>query len=681
MKQILSGVPNSFTFILLIGVLIGGLYVSGAIPPLQSAFGGTTLSLSQISYTDATGLATSKAWRALISYTGTQDNSLIGLSYDSQPTSLLDSFSGKKARDNIKVDSSVTKLSCNYPYSLSNVDQKAYYKLVPLSVTITPNTPYCEAACAIGQFNQPVTYSNGIGPRTNDVCARSYQDTCKAQGNGATYLVAKANSYFFGVNIGSNDKLVCVRYGTDLNKPTLYTYSATSKNPDTNVQYTITNLNTYKTETLNVNPNNLIAVSPDKLVKVTLSGATTSFNAMCPEYSDWYIVKKDTGETSIVPRTTVSTLTPPVISEGAIESDVVTTLNTYNNKLDALFTGVDNYMSQQNSHYDQFSMAQFASSQMSLDRMNKPVVYPQATVELSTDFVGIYEPIAIPVIEKIIPTKVTLTENGQHQKFDVYVRNAGDTGAITVSVPSCTPSGLNTEGGVGRTVAAGAVEDWSIYVWGAKGTYTCNIEAYDSNRNTVAKGTVAVEVGAQCNPGTQPGPDYGLIYNADGSCSWKCQVTSCPSGYHLASSGCGCDKDTPVCTAPATMKSCQYWDDESCVVRMKSGWSIVNGQCSQMCTEDQKCDDGTILAKCEGGILKPTGNKCTSVICTFPEVPVTTTTPSPLSGLPIIGDLFKPTTTQTCMLDPMILTGIVVVVAGTVLIVAIRTFGKKGGKR
>lgn len=549
--------------------------------------GASTLSLGQVNLVTSTGLTTSTVWQGTLSYSGMQSNQLIGTDFTTNPT-LLQTLTGQRARDQINIDSEVNRLSCNYPVSLAQDAGVQHYALNNLPVIVQPGNSNTDTSCAAALLGQQHNYNAGI--RTSDVCSASYRNTCTAQ--GGTYLINNAVQTWNGINFDGTPSYICTQLVADTSRTRYTVYQPTSFNPDVNIRYTVTNTVTNAVETINLNPSNPVATSSDRKVRVQLDGGSTAFNTQCPEYSDWYILMPNVyfaPQAIVVSRNSVSNLRTPTPSAGATLTAAQSTLNSYNSGVDALSGPTQNYLDSGNINYNNFRTLAYpltgnslnTNGQLMIDRTNYPFLYPRAIVQIATDFAGVYEPLARPQIQSIVPNPVTLAQNGLQQKIDVFVANTGDSGSAITTTLSCSPSGITIQGSTGgRSVSSSVPGDFEFYIAGNQGTYTCTARACDSQLLNCVTQNFPVNVRAQCDAGPRPTDNYGLVYANDGSCSWQCNINSCPTGYTL--NNCACTPPSGgnnSCAAPSNLRSCETWNVGSCTTSINPGYTIQNGMC------------------------------------------------------------------------------------------------------
>lgn len=580
---VVGGISILLVSILVVFMFIPSLNLFGS--AVTGGLGSTALSLGQINYITTSGLSTTNAWQAVLSYSGLQNNQLVGSTFNTEPT-FLQTLLGQRTRDQITVSSYVNRLSCDYSISLAQTAGAQHYKLDNVNVNLIVGNNNTDVACAgylSSIFQYQKSYTSGIS--TGDICATSFIRSC--QSSGGTYLINNAAQNWNGISFDGSNRYICSRMSVDTTKPSYIVYQPTSFRPDVNIHYTITNLGTNAREDIDLNPQSPIVTSNDRKVRVQLDGGTTAFNTQCPEYSGWYILLQNT---TFAPQAYVvsrSSITPtPVIVEGSTLTAGQTSVNNYNSNVDSLITSTNNYLDQGNTNYNNFRGFEYqlsgnvlsSGSQVSIDRTNLPFLYPRAIITMATDFASVYEPTARPQIQQVVPNPVTLSQNGLQQRVDVYVSNNGDNNASITTTMSCSPSGVNVQGSTGgQTVSNSVPGDFIFYLGGNQGTYSCNVRACSSNLQNCATQSVSVNVRAQCDAGPRPNDNYGLVFNNDGSCRWQCNINSCPTGYIL--NNCQCIRTSgSACVAPS-LRSCETWNPTTCTTSVNSGYTIQGGQC------------------------------------------------------------------------------------------------------
>jgi hypothetical protein len=277
--------------------------------------------------------------------------------------------------------------------------------------------------------------------------------------------------------------------------------------------------------------------------------------------------------------------------------------------------------------YDRFSNT--GAGELRVDRSSNPPQYPNIQLYINADWLGVVNPIAVPQLGSVQPNPVHFT-SGQQGTAAFSVTNAGKAGALSVALPTCTPSASFTwQNNPNRNYNAGESYAGSFVATAGPGSYACSINAQSSGYVT----------SGQYNP-----TSTSFSMTVDQACT----NSASPPRYRspTASDPCRvvCPLDPAIAGSDVCAQSGLVYNAASCACDPKPDYSLTN-----TCPQKTSCDDGTVIGICNGygqrcklqgtapvladdatcvdnsnmtccsGTIKPTMGKCPDV-CPKPDV-------------------------------------------------------------
>ncbi len=592
-------IPALFTIIIIISYLM----FTGIIQiPNLAVVSGQVLSLSKVSLTTGGtgGWASGEIWKAQV---------LLGTGGDkisnqiSSPTNQLTYFETKSMKP-LTVTYELTQEQFTYPLTLASPQPSGYAKVqgdnfdlksaydygFPI---ISGGTHYLSPTCAndlfgiLGATQQTKQVQGDIGIKIPNSCLPEYQEICKH--SGGTPIISTTSTNFFNLASIPSTGYKCLKIIPDTSKPVINLFRPTNKQAYASANVILSNGIGQEIVSINTD-NKQIAYSNDNKVRVAMTYGVNSFLPDAPEYSSFYLLVTP-GFTVPITTSVFSNIPTqyPQITQGESESDVLTAVNSYNDKFNNIIINKQTGFTSS----EEINKAVYSSSnkQLVLDRTNLPSIFPVLDLEIVADYLGILRPVAIPHIT-VSPQVVQLTEGGSGATITASITKDGE-GAIYVSSPVCNPNGIIS---TPSTTVSKTDSSWTqVYLLnGAKGTYSCTITAYNADQSKSDSASFSVNIAQICTKK----PINNQVLDTDTctiSCPLNCGATESADYINckcIPPSGTTPTPQPTACTNPDV--SLQFegalWNTNTCKWECPSGQSAILG-------DDNKVKCGVIQQK------------------------------------------------------------------------------------
>lgn len=680
--------------ILFAAVLFVGL--GGKIP--QAQVGGLITSLSPTS----TSL-TNNEWNTMITMGAGSDNFVGRTTYATPDAPLV--AGDKTSQNNLLVTFTLDELNVRYPLQVDNLKSGYNKKIQYITIPMTDiNNPKISADC------RPYAYATILGGTCSYIMPACVGDSnwnfkrlCTDAGGVAVTCTnpVKVNGWTIPVNSVSGWK--CEAIVDDVATTTHPAFYKPTGVQD-NMKATITTTVNGKTETLVLSPSNgaLVNTTSDGLVTATITGALLTFNQHEPQAADFYVVASDNGAMPIGKDAYNQIPTSLVFNA---KWKTCTTASCIDTELNAYKTAYATAtISAPNSPFDLWqdpfgkqpnlnSMIKVDRTQLVMDRLAAPMVYPQVQLKIKADYLQAVTPISnASIVDYTCPAQTNENTQGV---ISMTVKNNGATGQVTPQI-TCNPTIQFDNPQQGLGLNNGETHAWNYYYSAAQGVKTCTLKVLDAKGVVTDTRTCNIEIVANV---VQSCPQGKIWSSHDLACVCDQEGLSCTAGYNPNYQTCACDKQTNppadnCVNAPRTLKENELWipkqaDGSGCYFKCATDYNYAaSGDCVKSGCPAVKtpCATGYALAVASDGCAKCMPSEVNESACSYPLVwsSSTTLTQSPFAGLPVIGEFFKPTatTTKTCNLDPNLLVlGGMLLIGGIAVYYVYTITQKKGGKK